>query len=129
MNVMDHYAALKQGHMALALASVLLFTARGVGVLAGAHWPMRKVLRIGSVVIDTLLAGAGGTLWWMLSLNPGRDHWLATKLALIVLYIVLGSLALRRAQSRAGKAIALCAALMCIGAVAAIALTRTTPWH
>ncbi len=118
------YPAFKQTHIALAGVSVLLFTARGAGVLAGGHWPMTPWLRGASVAIDTLLLGAGVSMWAMLSLHPTRDRWLGAKLILIVLYIVLGSLALKRAPSRAAKAVAFAAALACIGTIAAIALTH-----
>lgn len=120
----EHYHALKQAHVAFAVTSVALFTLRGVGVLAGARWPMAALLRRASVVIDTLLIGAGASLWWLLSLQPLRERWLGVKLVLIVVYIVLGSLALKRAPTPAGRAAAFVAALACIATVAAIALTR-----
>jgi uncharacterized membrane protein SirB2 len=126
MALIEHYHSIKQAHVALAAASVALFVARGVGVLAGALWPMRAALRHASVAIDTALIAAGSTLWWMLSLHPGRDRWLGAKLALIVLYIVLGSLALKRAPTRTTRALAFAASLACIGTVALVALTRGT---
>lgn len=121
------YPPLKSTHVALAAASVSLFVARALAGLAGARWPLRRPARIASVCIDTLLFCAGVALWAMLSLHPGRDAWLAAKLALIVAYIVLGSLALRRAPTRAGKAAALAAALACIVAAALVAV-RHDPW-
>lgn len=123
-SLIEYYAPLKQAHITLAALSVGLFAARGIGVLAGARWPLAARWRRTSVVIDTLLTSAGGLLWWLLALHPARDRWLLVKLLLIVLYIVLGSLAIKRAPSRAGKALAFVAALGCVGAVAGIALTR-----
>jgi uncharacterized membrane protein SirB2 len=124
MALIDHYLAIKHAHMTLAATSVALFVLRGGGVLAGARWPMVAAVRRLSIVIDTLLIAAGSTLWWMLSLHPAREQWLAAKLALIVLYIVLGSLALRRAPTRLAKALAFAASLACIGTVAAVALAH-----
>lgn len=123
-SLIEYYLPLKQAHITLAALSVSLFVARCIGVLAGARWPLAALWRRTSVVIDTLLTSAGGLLWWLLALHPARDRWLLVKLLLIVLYILLGSLAIKRAPSRAGKALAFAAALACIGAVAAIALTR-----
>jgi uncharacterized membrane protein SirB2 len=120
----EHYLLLKHGHIALAAASVTLFVARVLGVLWQARWPLRSALRVASVAIDTLLVSAGGLLWWFLSLHPGRDRWLLLKLVLIVAYIGLGSLAMRRARTRAGKAAAFVLALLAIAAVVALALTR-----
>ena len=101
-----------------------LFAARGVGVLAGGRWPMTALVRRTSVAIDSLLIGAGGSLWWMLSLHPLREHWLGAKLLLILAYIVIGSLALKRAPTRATKAVAFAAALACAAGVAILALTH-----
>lgn len=97
------YLPLKHLHMALVAASGLLFLLRGGAVLAGQAWAMRKPWRMLSYCIDTLLLAAGATLWNWLQLNPLRDPWLGTKLLLLVLYVVLGSLALKRARTPAGR--------------------------
>lgn len=115
------YGAIKTGHIALAVASVALFSARGVGVQVGATWPLGVAARRTSVVVDTLLLTAGALLWTLLQLRPDRDAWLGAKLVLIVAYIVLGSLALKRARSVTGKRLALVAALACIGCAAWVA--------
>lgn len=116
------YPQLKSTHIALAVTSVGLFVLRGAGVLAGARWPLHRAARIASVCIDTLLFCAGVALWSMLSLHLGRDHWLFVKLVLIVAYIVLGSLALKRAPTRLSKAAAYAAALACIASAALVAV-------
>jgi len=101
------YAQLKLTHMALVAASGTLFALRGAAVLAGHAWPLRTTLRLASVAIDTALLAAGAALWSLLSLDPLRDAWLGMKLLLLVLYIVLGTLALKRAHAAAfGAAIA-----------------------
>lgn len=122
--MMEWYRPLLAAHVALVVTSVGLFGARGLGVLTGARWPMRPSVRRASVLIDSLLLTAGGLLWWMLSLQPARDRWLLVKLMLLVVYIVLGSLALKRAPTKAGKATAWLAALGCVAAMASIALAH-----
>ena len=62
--------------------------------------------------------------WWMLSLHPVRDGWLGAKLLLIVVYIVIGSLALKRAPTRPKKALAFAAALACAAGVVTLAITH-----
>lgn len=124
MVLIEHYLAFKQAHIALAATSVALFAARGIGVLAGGRWPMTTLVRRTSVAIDTLLIAAGGSLWWMLSLHPVRDGWLGAKLLLIVVYIVIGSLALKRAPTRPKKALAFAAALACAAGVVTLAITH-----
>jgi uncharacterized membrane protein SirB2 len=115
---------IRQAHLALVVLSGLLFALRGAGVLAGARWPLHKALRVGSVVIDTLLLLAGATLWALLQLNPLREHWLGVKLVLLVLYIVLGSWALKRAGSTAARAAFFIAALTVFATMLSIGWTR-----
>jgi uncharacterized membrane protein SirB2 len=110
--------------LALVVLSGTLFALRGAGVLAGARWPLHKALRIGSVVIDTLLLSAGVTLWALLPLNPLREQWLGAKLALLVLYIFLGSWALKRAGTTAARAAFLIAALTVFATMVSIGWTR-----
>lgn len=111
-------------HIALVSTSVVLFATRGLGVLAGKAWPMAAWARHGSALIDTALLVAGCTLWWLLQLHPVQDPWLGTKLVLLPVYVVLGSLALKRAPSRAAKAAFYVAALACIGFMVSVALAH-----
>lgn len=127
MNGLAWVPPVRQAHLALVVLSGLLFAVRGAGVLVGARWPLHKALRVGSVVIDTLLLSAGVMLWTLLQLNPLRDHWLGAKLALLVLYIVLGSFALKRAGSTATRTAFFVAALTVFATMLSIGWTRL-PW-
>ncbi|MFC3683761.1 SirB2 family protein [Hydrogenophaga luteola] len=111
-------------HITLVTLSVLWFAARGLGVLAKQAWPMAGWARGLAPVIDSLLLLAGGTLWWLLQLNPTQNHWLLAKLVLLIVYIVLGTLALKRAPTRASKALCFIAALAVVGFMASIAMAR-----
>ena len=111
-------------HITLVTLSVSLFALRGVGVLAGQAWPMAGWARGLAPVIDSLLLLAGGTLWWLLQLNPTQNHWLLAKLVLLIVYIVLGTLALKRAPTRGAKALCFVAALAVVGFMASIAVAH-----
>jgi uncharacterized membrane protein SirB2 len=108
-------------HLTLVTLSVSLFAARGLGVLVGQAWPMAGWARGLAPLIDSLLLIAGGALWWLLQLNPARDHWLGAKLVLLIAYIVLGTLALKRAPTRAAKTLCFGAALAVAGFMVGIA--------
>ncbi len=105
------YLQIKEAHIGLVLASGALFAVRGALVLAGRGWAMAKPWRMTSYGIDTALLMAGVMLWAGLSLNPASSPWLGAKLTLLVLYIVLGSLALKRARSPTARAASYVAAL------------------
>ena len=119
MTLAEFYPQIKSVHVVLVLASGALFALRGAAVLAGRAWPLRPSLRAASVAIDSLLLAAGVTLWVLLGLHPLRDAWLGAKLALLVLYIVLGSLALKRAQP-----LAYAGAIVCYGFMVSVALAH-----
>lgn len=118
------YLAIKHAHIGLVGLSGTLFAARGLGVIAGADWPMQPLARRLSVAIDVLLLAAGITLWILLGLHPLHHSWLGTKLALLLLYIVLGSFALKRAPTRGGKSAFLIAALALFCFMASVALAH-----
>jgi uncharacterized membrane protein SirB2 len=91
---------LKHLHVLAVVLSGLLFAFRGLAVLAGrSETVMAPVWRYTSYIIDTVLlvAGVGLAISWRIS--PLEQPWLAAKLLLLVLYIVLGSFALKRGQT------------------------------
>jgi uncharacterized membrane protein SirB2 len=111
VSLLPWYLQIKQAHIGLVLASGLLFAVRGAAVLAGQSWAMHKPWRWLSYGIDTVLLSAGVALWGILSLNLLHSPWLGTKLLLLVVYIVLGSLALKRAPTPAVRRLSYAAAL------------------
>ena len=119
MALIEFYPQIKLAHLALVTASGVLFACRGAAALARQRWPMTLPLRLTSIVIDTLLLAAGVTLWALLSLQPLRDAWLGTKLALLVLYVMLGTVALKRR-----RAWAYAAALACYLFMVSVALAH-----
>jgi uncharacterized membrane protein SirB2 len=110
--VLEFYPQIKWVHIACVLASGLLFALRGLLVQAGhagaAQWePVRWL----SYAIDTTLLTAALML---LSILPGAlfaNGWLTTKMVLLVVYVVLATLALKRANSRRARAICFALAL------------------
>lgn len=116
------YPWLRPLHITLVSLSVTLFVLRGLGVLAGQAWPLAGWARGLAPVIDSLLLLAGGTLWWLLQLNPWQDHWLLAKLVLLVVYIALGTLALKRAPNWPAKALSFVAALAVAGFMVSVAI-------
>lgn len=124
MTPLDAYPALRQVHVALVVFSGTLFALRAAGVLAGARWPLAPGPRFAAIGIDTLLLAAGVTLWIMLGLNPLRETWLGAKLVLLVVYVGLGTMALRRARGTGARLAWTAAALACFGAMVAIARTH-----
>jgi uncharacterized membrane protein SirB2 len=118
------YLPLKSTHIGLVAVSGLLFALRGALVLTGRGWAMARPWRMASYGIDTALLAVGVTLWAGLSLNPVTSTWLGAKLLLLVLYIVLGSLALKRARSRGVRIASFVGALAVYLFMATVALAH-----
>ncbi|MBU6247512.1 MAG: SirB2 family protein [Xanthomonadaceae bacterium] len=96
----EFYPQIKAVHIACVILSGLLFALRGTLVQAGrstvAHWAPLRYL---SYAVDTVLLTAALML---LTLLPGAyfaNGWLTVKLVGVVLYVICGSLALKRARS------------------------------
>lgn len=106
------YYWLKQIHVFSVLLSFTLFLSRGAWVLTGRALPRNPLLRALPHTVDTVLLGSALWLTTIIQQYPFRDAWLTVKVVLLVTYIVLGSLALRRAPTRAGRAIAFFAAVV-----------------
>ncbi|CAD5366789.1 Regulator SirB [Rubrivivax sp. A210] len=123
-DVAGWYWHLKLAHIGLVLASGGLFALRGALVLTGRGWAMGRPWRMLSYGIDTLLLTAGLTLWAVLSLNPISSAWLGAKLLLLVLYIVLGLMALKRARTPATRRASYAGALMVYMIMASVALAQ-----
>jgi len=118
------YPFLLLTHQVSVVASVILFASRSIGVIRARTWPMLRPVRYLSVTIDTVLLLAGVSLWILLRYNPVIHSWLGIKLLLLVLYIALGSLALKRARTRATRLAFFLAAMACVLMMAGIALAR-----
>ncbi len=121
MNLIDLYPQVRLAHIGLVLISGILFAARGVGVLVGAPWSMAPVVRRMSYTIDTALLGAALLLLYVLDINPFVVPWLSTKIALLLAYIVLGTLALKRARTPRVRLLCFLTALLCFGFMLTVA--------
>jgi uncharacterized membrane protein SirB2 len=88
-----------------------------------------RALRWTSYVIDTVLLAAAILLTLILHQYPLVNGWLTMKTGLLVLYIALGMVALKRARTRFASVAALIAALLTYGLIIGVAIThRPSGW-
>jgi uncharacterized membrane protein SirB2 len=125
--VFEFYPEIRWVHIAAVLTSGALFSLRGLGVLLGAHWPMMGLLRYLSYSIDTALLTAALMLVTMLPPTVFANHWLTAKLALLVLYVALGSYAPKRGQTTRIRAACFVMALLTYACMFGIA-RKHNPW-
>jgi uncharacterized membrane protein SirB2 len=122
--VNEFYPEIRAVHIGAVLLSGTLFASRGIGVLLGARWPQAAPWRWLSVSIDTVLLTAALMLLNIVPAAVFANHWLSVKLTLLVVYVVLGSLALKRARSARARAICFAAAVLVFVGMLGIARTH-----
>jgi len=119
--MIEFYPQIKQFHIFVALLSGSLFALRGAFVIAGARWPNALPVKWLSYTVDTALLTAAMML---LTILPGAmfaNGWLTLKVALVVVYIVLGVFALKRARTPRSRRGFYLAALLVYFAIYSIA--------
>ena len=125
--MIEFYPQIRDVHILAVTLSGCLFAVRGLAVLMGMRWPLWGPVRYLSWTIDTVLLTAALML---LTILPGAlfaNGWLTLKLLLVVIYVVLGVFALKRASTRRRKAVFYVLALATFLAIVGIARMHS-PW-
>ena len=125
--MIEFYAQIKFVHVLAVILSGSLFALRGVLMLARSRHTNHIAIRFVSYAIDTTLLTAALMLITALHQYPFVQAWLTAKVLLLVVYIVLGTLALKRGRTRATQAICYLAALLVFAFIVSIAITHN-PW-
>jgi uncharacterized membrane protein SirB2 len=97
--MIEYYPQIKLVHVFAVLASGALFLLRGLAINLGGQWAMAAPLRYLSYTIDTVLLTAALMLATLLQQFPFVHGWLTVKVLLLVVYIALGTVALKRGRS------------------------------
>lgn len=118
------YLAVKLVHQCAVALSVAGFIIRGLASLAGAAWVRSSAARTLPHALDTVLLTSGLSLAWMLQATPARAPWLVAKLIGLVVYVMLGLVALRPAAPRPLRVGAWLGALVMVGWMASVAITK-----
>jgi len=119
--MIEYYLQIRAAHLLAVVVSGTLFAARGLGVLAGARWPTHAIVRYSSYTVDTVLLTAALMLVSVLPAAAFANHWLTVKLVLVVVYVALGTFALKRARTPRGRSVCYVAALVVFAMVIGIA--------
>jgi len=97
--MIEFYPQIKLLHVGAVFASGSLFLLRGLAVQAGAAWAMATPVRYLSYGIDILLLAAALLLLALLPAAVFANGWLWVKIALLVVYVGLGTFALKRGRT------------------------------
>jgi len=115
---------LKHAHVTLALVSLGGFTVRGYWMLMDSPLLERRWVKVAPHIVDTILLLSGLALVVHYHFFPTDHPWLAAKLVALLVYIVLGSIALKRGKTRGVRAAAFAGALAAFAYILVAALTH-----
>jgi uncharacterized membrane protein SirB2 len=118
------YTAIRHLHMGAAALSISLFVLRGAWMLNSPQRLTLRWVRIAPHVVDTVLLASALWLAWQLGAEGARG-WLWAKVVGLVVYIVLGTVALKRGRTRGVRVVAFAAAIATFGYIVSVAITKT----
>ena len=118
------YLAIKHLHLTCVGFSGSLFLLRGVWKMRDSVMLRQRWVKILPHAIDTVLLGSAITLAWWSGQYPFQQNWLTAKLLALLLYIALGTLALKRGKTPAIRIAAFIAAILTYIYIISVALSR-----
>jgi uncharacterized membrane protein SirB2 len=122
--VMLDYTIVKHVHVGAVALSISLFVLRGAWMLGAPQRLRQRWVRIVPHLIDTVLLASAVWLAWHLG-SDGTRGWLWAKVAGLIVYIVLGTIALKRGKTRRIRLVAFVAALATFAYIVAVAIVKS----
>ena len=119
------YLTLKYAHLALAILSISGFLIRGFWMMTDSALLGRKAVRIAPHVVDTVFLITGIVLILQLALPVLQSPWLLAKFAGLIVYVLLGAIALRRGPTMPIRRAAFVGALSAFAYIVGAAVSKS----
>ncbi len=121
------YLILRHLHVTCVVLSGLGFALRGWWMLNDSPRLMARLTRVVPHVVDTLLLGSALVMAWLSGQYPFAQGWLTAKFFGLLIYILCGTMALKRGKTKAQRSLFLVLAITAYAYIVGVALTRS-PW-
>lgn len=121
---MSVYLTIKSVHMLCALLSATGFVLQGVWMMQRSALLEHRVTRTLPHLVDTVFLGSAIALATLSAQYPFSAPWVTAKVSGLLVYIVLGAIALRRGRTLRQRVIAFIAALATYAWIVSVALTK-----
>lgn len=118
-----NYLAIKHLHMTAAGLSILFFVIRAYWSVTGSALLQRRAVKIVPHIVDTVLLVCGITLATMLG-AAGMQPWVLTKIVLLVAYIGVGTIAIKRGKTARTRGIAAIIAIAIFAYIVGVAISH-----
>ncbi len=118
------YLVIKYMHVGAVFVSFVLFFVRGLWMIGAPQKLQARWVRIVPHVIDTVLLVSAIALAAVTAQYPFVQPWLTAKVLALPVYILLGTVAIRRGRTRRVRIVAWILALTVFGYMVAVARAR-----
>ncbi len=118
------FATIKLIHVTSIILSYILFSLRGIWMIQGSPLLKMKWVKFLPHVIDTILLTSAILLVSMIQKYPGFNIWISAKIGGLLLYILLGMIALRLGKTQKIKTISWILAQIVFFYIVLVALTK-----
>lgn len=118
------YLALKHLHLTFVVLSLLLFFIRGIWLFTKSGMLTRKWVKVLPHIISTFLLVSGIVLAVHLSMSPGSQPWLMTKIVALIAYIALAVAAFKTPNPVTSKILWI-SALIVFAYIVNVAITKS----
>ena len=118
------FTLLKHVHVTCVVTTMLLFVLRGTWMMQGTLQDKGRWVRVVPHVIDTALLASAVAMAILIGQYPGTAGWLTAKVIGLLLYIVFGTVALKRGRTLPLRVAAFAGALVTFTYVLSVALTH-----
>jgi uncharacterized membrane protein SirB2 len=119
----DAFLTLRAVHMTCAGLSIAGFVLRWIWKLTNSHLADARATKIVPHIVDTLLLVSAIALVAIIGFSANAA-WLGAKIAGLVVYIVLGTFAIKRARTQRGRIVCGILAIVVFGFIASVARTH-----
>lgn len=119
------FMLIKMLHTFAAVLTISGFILRGYWMMRESTLLQHRATKVFPHIVDTVFLLAGIALVWMLGLNVFTQPWLLAKFAGLVVYILLGMVALKRGKTKEARMMAFVGALAVYAWVVGVALAKS----
>ena len=122
---MSGYTILLSIHVSTVLISITGFLVRGIWMMQSSSLLQQRWVRAIPHINDTLLLISAIALVVLTAQYPGPSSWINAKIGALVIYIVLGIIALNRGKTMQIRVTAWCLAIVVYAYMIAVALSKS----
>ncbi|MGV6858331.1 MAG: SirB2 family protein [bacterium] len=114
-------------HVTAVILSLTGFLGRGLLMIRESPWLHTRPAKVLPHVVDTVLLGSAIGLVFMRGFYPWEQPWLLGKIIGLLLYILIGTVAIKRGKTKTVRVVAWLLALAVFANIVLMALTHQLP--